>query len=62
MLFSSFPHLFTPLTRSMCDDSVLSHYAILALLQALATFPPPPRTRGKESSVHEKRQHHNYLL
>lgn len=47
MLSSSFPHLFTPLTRSVCDDRVLSRHTILALLQALAAFPLHPAHVGK---------------
>lgn len=47
MLSSSFPHLFTPLTRSVRADRVLSRHTILALLQALAAFPLHPAHVGK---------------
>lgn len=47
MLSSSFPHLFTPLTRSVRDDWVLSGHTILTLLQALAAFPLHPAHVGK---------------
>lgn len=60
-MLSSFPHLFTPLTRSMHEDlsPVPPHNPRSA--PGARCAPPTPCTPGKEFRAHKKRQHRNHL-